>query len=222
MHPFTPPQEQVLALISAGSSISQAAASAGIHRNTIHNWINSLPAFRDALSEARYWKAIFWREQAEELAALAVDAIRATLTDASVPAGVRLKAAQAILALASTPPPERHAADPFDLLFRPAPVGRQPQPAESGESMRNGQPVHNSAQPAADSATHPSPLADPASESVPNSAQPAPSKPQTIRSASPKIGRNQPCPCGSGRKFKRCCQSGNGSGNGPRPLDAAA
>lgn len=21
----------------------------------------------------------------------------------------------------------------------------------------------------------------------------------------PKIGRNQPCPCGSGRKYKRCC-----------------
>ncbi|UEX76835.1 SEC-C metal-binding domain-containing protein [Spiribacter halobius] len=21
----------------------------------------------------------------------------------------------------------------------------------------------------------------------------------------PKVGRNQPCPCGSGRKFKRCC-----------------
>ncbi|HRF11915.1 MAG TPA: SEC-C metal-binding domain-containing protein, partial [Candidatus Accumulibacter phosphatis] len=21
----------------------------------------------------------------------------------------------------------------------------------------------------------------------------------------PKVGRNDPCPCGSGRKFKRCC-----------------
>ena len=25
------------------------------------------------------------------------------------------------------------------------------------------------------------------------------------RRASPKIGRNQPCPCGSGKKYKRCC-----------------
>jgi len=25
------------------------------------------------------------------------------------------------------------------------------------------------------------------------------------RSAGPKISRNQPCPCGSGRKYKRCC-----------------
>lgn len=23
--------------------------------------------------------------------------------------------------------------------------------------------------------------------------------------ASGKVGRNDPCPCGSGRKFKRCC-----------------
>ena len=22
---------------------------------------------------------------------------------------------------------------------------------------------------------------------------------------SPKVGRNSPCPCGSGRKFKKCC-----------------
>ena len=26
------------------------------------------------------------------------------------------------------------------------------------------------------------------------------------RRASPKIGRNDPCPCGSGKKYKRCCQ----------------
>jgi uncharacterized protein YecA (UPF0149 family) len=22
----------------------------------------------------------------------------------------------------------------------------------------------------------------------------------------PKVGRNEPCPCGSGKKFKKCCQ----------------
>ena len=25
------------------------------------------------------------------------------------------------------------------------------------------------------------------------------------RAKSPKVGRNDPCPCGSGRKYKRCC-----------------
>jgi uncharacterized protein len=29
--------------------------------------------------------------------------------------------------------------------------------------------------------------------------------PQTVRRESPKIGRNDPCPCGSGKKFKQCC-----------------
>jgi len=28
---------------------------------------------------------------------------------------------------------------------------------------------------------------------------------RTFRRETPKIGRNQPCPCGSGRKYKRCC-----------------
>lgn len=29
--------------------------------------------------------------------------------------------------------------------------------------------------------------------------------PQTVRRACRKVGRNEPCPCGSGRKFKNCC-----------------
>jgi uncharacterized protein len=29
--------------------------------------------------------------------------------------------------------------------------------------------------------------------------------PQTVRRETPKTGRNDPCPCGSGKKFKQCC-----------------
>jgi hypothetical protein len=28
---------------------------------------------------------------------------------------------------------------------------------------------------------------------------------QTIRNELPKVGRNDPCPCGSGKKYKKCC-----------------
>ena len=28
---------------------------------------------------------------------------------------------------------------------------------------------------------------------------------KTIRRSEPKIGRNDPCPCGSGKKYKKCC-----------------
>ena len=30
-------------------------------------------------------------------------------------------------------------------------------------------------------------------------------KPKTVRNTAPKVGRNDPCPCGSGKKYKRCC-----------------
>ena len=28
-----------------------------------------------------------------------------------------------------------------------------------------------------------------------------------VRRAEPKIGRNEPCPCGSGKKYKKCCMN---------------
>ena len=33
----------------------------------------------------------------------------------------------------------------------------------------------------------------------------AAARPETYRREGPKIGRNEPCPCGSGKKYKRCC-----------------
>jgi SEC-C motif-containing protein len=32
---------------------------------------------------------------------------------------------------------------------------------------------------------------------------------QTIIRNGPKVGRNDPCPCGSGKKYKRCCWDAN-------------
>ena len=28
---------------------------------------------------------------------------------------------------------------------------------------------------------------------------------RTVRREEPKVGRNDPCPCGSGKKYKNCC-----------------
>lgn len=30
-------------------------------------------------------------------------------------------------------------------------------------------------------------------------------RPQTVVREEPKVGRNDPCPCGSGKKYKKCC-----------------
>jgi len=42
----------------------------------------------------------------------------------------------------------------------------------------------------------------PAKDSGPPPAAPAPPVPVT---SEPKVGRNDPCPCGSGKKYKKCC-----------------
>jgi SWIM/SEC-C metal-binding protein len=31
--------------------------------------------------------------------------------------------------------------------------------------------------------------------------------PQKTKIAEKKVGRNEPCPCGSGRKYKKCCDN---------------
>ena len=44
----------------------------------------------------------------------------------------------------------------------------------------------------------------PAQRQVPEREQ----KPETFRREQPKVGRNDPCPCGSGKKYKNCCGKG--------------
>ncbi len=39
-----------------------------------------------------------------------------------------------------------------------------------------------------------------------------PNKPITVRRGQPKVGRNDPCPCGSGKKYKKCCGVGSAAG----------
>ncbi|HUO29367.1 MAG TPA: SEC-C metal-binding domain-containing protein [Bryobacteraceae bacterium] len=93
---LTAAQQRAITLLCAGATATAAARAAGVHRNTIGNWMRS-PAFRDAFLEIRRAQDLIWREQTQS-------------------------------------------------ALRTAP-----------------------------------------------------------RPSSPKTGRNQPCPCGSGRKFKRCC-----------------
>ena len=35
-------------------------------------------------------------------------------------------------------------------------------------------------------------------------------RPAAYRREAPKVGRNDPCPCGSGKKYKKCCGRGSG------------
>jgi preprotein translocase subunit SecA len=39
-----------------------------------------------------------------------------------------------------------------------------------------------------------------------------PAAPTTVRRSQPKVGRNDPCPCGSGKKYKKCHGSAGAKG----------
>lgn len=93
---MSPTQEQVLVLIAAGSAITEAARSAGIHRNTINYWLRTSPQFHDALEHAHHSQALYWREHALRLAGSALYAIQEIVEDHDASPGIRLRAALAI------------------------------------------------------------------------------------------------------------------------------
>jgi preprotein translocase subunit SecA len=41
-------------------------------------------------------------------------------------------------------------------------------------------------------------------EALANSQDDRPPAQQPVRNLMPKVGRNDPCPCGSGKKYKQC------------------
>jgi hypothetical protein len=169
-------QIAVIDALSNGVTITDAAAEAGIHRNTILNWRRNNIAFQFAFAHAQYDRALLYRERAESLVDLAYATLEALLTDPKTPATVRLKAAIYIHEKASTPPPPK---SQVQLDIEKVRLSPNP-PVTVDKDFKIVPPVHNSAQ----------------------SAQ---SKPESIRREQPKIGRNETCPCGSGLKYKRCC-----------------
>jgi hypothetical protein len=175
---LTATQELVLALLSAGNCITDAAESAGVHRNTVGNWLRSSQLFRDGLTFAQYSQALFARERAEELVAGAWVEINAVLNDPQASPSVRLKAAMFVIQYATAPLPALPAGLPEMMpgydLYPPK--------------------THNEAQAEPEKPQPPAPAPAPIPENPPAGAQPC----------TTKIGRNEPCPCGSGLKFKRC------------------
>ncbi|HLY16626.1 MAG TPA: hypothetical protein VKR61_05350 [Bryobacteraceae bacterium] len=93
---LTTPQQQVLALIACGFTATIAAHHAGVHRNTVANWLRT-EHFRSALEQARADKDLLYRDQAETLAASAIESLRILMTDPGVSDFIRLRATVALL-----------------------------------------------------------------------------------------------------------------------------
>jgi hypothetical protein len=186
-----PVQEQVLAAIIGGLSLKAAAEAAGIHRNTISYWRQTSLLFREALAQAQYDKAIFIREEAENHVTDSFAAIHTILTNPDASDTARLNAAKYIIDKASTPPPPKP-----EVIYHPQNVPATTLPRANPENLHS-----NAQSPTPETSAAPSQSA-PKPEIVHSNAQTGAR--QTVRSA-PKVGRNEPCPCGSGLKFKRCC-----------------
>jgi hypothetical protein len=183
---------QVINALSEGVNSTDAAAQAGVHRNTIAHWRRNYLPFRESLAHAQYDRAIFFREKAEELVDLAFETLRDLLSDPKTSPPVRLRAALFILEKATTPPPQKEQV-PLDIekmrVSNAAPVTID----------QNGQIVHKLHKDAQGLGTATS------EKPVHEAHKDAQSAPTPFRRETPKVGRNEPCPCGSGQKYKRCC-----------------
>lgn len=110
LHPeltLTPLQHQIIALLVQGATVSDAAATLGVHRTTIHYWKRHCQDFGDALHDAQEEHAEHIRSHSERYVSLALDTLRDLLEDQATPPTVRLKAALHILTQAThTPAPQ--------------------------------------------------------------------------------------------------------------------
>jgi transposase-like protein len=204
MFNLTPQQLQVVDALSGGATLTHAAAQAGIHRNTIANWRRNSDDFREALTHAHYDRAVLYRDRTVELADLAFEALRNVLTNPQSSPSALLRAATFIIEKIATPPKfeKEKSATMADMFAAMAETDRmhfsQQPPAQPPADAQECTTAHNDAQPepAPQAEAQPSPVFY-----MHNSAQP----PETYGRPEPKTGRNDLCPCGSGKKYKHCC-----------------
>src|SRR5271163_4782135 len=97
---LTPQQHRIIAAISTGSTITQAAAAENIHRNTIGNWRRTNPIFASELEFATQEHRQHWNEQVIALIPQAIQAIEDCLTNPKSSPSLRFRAAALIVKMA--------------------------------------------------------------------------------------------------------------------------
>ena len=132
-----PVEAQVLAALAGGKTISQAARDAGIHRSTIHNWIQQNPAFTVALQQNTSRRNGIIVDHLFDLIDPALDTLRELLTAPGISDAVRLRALRLVLDCAksqTTAPPEPAA--PIDLPVEPQVARNALCPCGSGQKFK--------------------------------------------------------------------------------------
>ena len=213
--PLTPQQQDVISRLCAGHTITAAALALGIHRTTIHQWRRTNAQFALALADAQADRVSHWEQQLESRTGAALLALDGLLADERTPATIRFKAIQLVLQTSlrpnpSNPPAEadlrlrdlRHLKDVLTLHKQASMLEEElvyEMPFTPGpDDLSSDEPIHHNSSPEAEAAADESPAA------ITTGTKPE-SAPQTVRYNQPKPGRNEKCPCGSGRKYKQCC-----------------
>ncbi|NNE08748.1 MAG: preprotein translocase subunit SecA [Gemmatimonadetes bacterium] len=93
----------------------------------------------------------------------------------------------------------------IQFLMRPIQLHLQPQ--RQAAPLAQGREIHAEAATfSGGQAAQPAQGAPAPGGGAPRPAQPAPRQTlATVQRSQPKVGRNEPCPCGSGKKYKTCC-----------------
>lgn len=134
---LTPAQRQVVQALAAGSSITSAAAAAGITRATIYNWRKSIPAFNSAIGQASLDYADSCRDHVHDLRAKALHGLSQFLDNPSTPPALRLKVIQMILGNSINPPSTDQTQPPIETPPESTPVPRgAPCPCGSGVKFK--------------------------------------------------------------------------------------
>ncbi len=80
-----------------GVTVSKASREVGVDRTTFYTWLKTDVFFQAELNRAKQERADATRAQIMNLTALATSTVREILGDSNLSAGIRLKAALAIL-----------------------------------------------------------------------------------------------------------------------------
>jgi uncharacterized protein YchJ len=209
---LSPVQAQVVASLAAGLSISSTAELLHLGRTTIHSWLHN-QSFAEAVNLAKHEFVLTLRDTLRDASLKAIHTIIDIMDDPKAPAGVRLKAALAVLNRPHFPKQGWHLPEKIESPDKEAVLEnlaaleasqRQVKLAETVLQHSTETFLNNSEHNFTSSETEP-PAAPAASAEAPAHTPPNTSEHKNTPIRVNKTGRNEPCHCGSGKKFKRCC-----------------
>lgn len=99
---LSPKQLAAIRALAKGATVSAAAAAAGVHRSTIHDWSRNDIRFRAAIVESRHQHAQQITDRIRDLSDSALDTVAAILAAPKAAPATRLRAALAIIRSAGT------------------------------------------------------------------------------------------------------------------------